>query len=61
MLSKTDDDVESWTTEKSDVSSAKSLSFVVKPSDTSLIYTKNANKGSRIEPCGTPALIFDQF
>ena len=60
MLSKTDDDIESWTTEKSDISSPKSLAFVVKSSGKLLIYTKN-NKGHRIEPCRTPALIFDQF
>ena len=59
MLSKTDDDIESWTTEKSDIS-PKSLAFVVKSSGKLLIYTKN-NKGHRIEPCRTPALIFDQF
>ena len=31
-LRNTVDDVESWTTKKRDVSSAKSLAFVVKPS-----------------------------
>lgn len=60
MLSDTDDAAESWTTEKSAVSSAKSLVFVVKPSGKSLIYTKK-NRGPRIEPYGTPALNFDQF
>ena len=60
MLSDTDDDVESLSTEKSDVSSAKSLVFVFKPSGKSLIYTKKT-KSPRIEPCGKPALIFDQF
>ena len=56
MLSDIDDAVESWTTEKSDVSSAKSLTFVVKPFDKSLIYTKK-NRGRKMEPCGKPALI----
>ena len=60
MLSDTNDAVESWTTEKSDMSSAKSLAFVVKPSHKLLIYTKK-NKGPKIEPCGIPAIIFDQF
>ena len=57
ILSGTDDALESWTTKKSGVSSAKSLIFAVKPSGKSLIYTKK-NSGHRIEPCGTPALIF---
>ena len=57
ILSDTDDALESWTTKKSGVSSAKSLIFAVKPSGKSLIYTKK-NRGQRIESCGTPALIF---
>ena len=53
MLSDTDDVIESCTTEKSDVSSAKSLAFVaVNPSGKSLIYTKK-NKGLNIEPWET--------
>ena len=43
LLSDTDDEVESWTTEKSDVSSAKILVFVFKPSGKSLIYTGKNN------------------
>ena len=59
MLSDTDDVIESCTTEKSDVSSAKSLAFVaVNPSGKSLIYTKK-NKGLNIEPWETLALTFD--
>ena len=49
ILSGTDDALESWTTKKSGVSSAKSLIFAVKPSGKSLIYTKK-NRGHRIEP-----------
>ena len=52
-----DDDVESWKTKKSGVSSEKVLTFAVKPSGKSLIYTEK----NRIEPCVTPTLIFDQF
>ena len=40
MLSDTDDDVESLSTEKSDVSSAKSLVFVFKPSGKSWYILK---------------------
>lgn len=40
LLSKTDDDVKLWTTEKSDTSSAKSLAFVLKPFGKLLVYTK---------------------
>ena len=60
MLNDTDDAVESWTTEKSDVSSAESLVFVVKLFGKPLIYTKK-NECPKIELCGTLALIFDQF
>ena len=53
-LRDSDEELESRTTEKIEVSSAKSLTFEVSPSSKSLIQTKN-NKGSRTEPCGTPA------
>ena len=43
---------------KSETWSAKSLKFVVWPSERSLIYIKN-NKGPRIDPCGTPDSILD--
>ena len=59
LLSDADDVIESWTTEKSDVSSAKTLVFLaVNPSGKWLIYTKK-NKGLNIEPPETLALIFD--
>ena len=44
----------SFTTEKRDVSSAKSLAVEVILSDKSLIYTKK-NRGPKMEPFGTPA------
>ena len=44
-----------WTTENSDVSSAKSLTFEFKPLGKSLMYIKNS-KGPRINPWGTLAL-----
>ena len=59
-LRDSDEELESRTTEKIEVSSAKSLTFEVSPSGKSLIQTKN-NKGSKTEPCGTPALICDHF
>ena len=46
--------LESFTTEKRDVSSAKSLTVEVKFSDKSL-YTKK-NRGPKMDPCITPAL-----
>ena len=55
-LSNTGEDIESWTTEKSNVASAKKLALVFQPPGKSVIYTKK-NKGSRIESCRTPALI----
>ena len=45
---------------KSDISSAKILAFVVKPSGKLLTYTKSS-KDPPIEHCGTPVLIFDQL
>ena len=54
-LRDSDDKLESRTTEKIEVSLARSLTFEVTPSDKSFIKTKN-DKGPRIEPCGTPAL-----
>ena len=39
-------------TEKSETSSEKSLTFVVRPSERSFIHIKN-NNGLRIDPCGT--------
>ena len=36
------------------------MTFEVTHSDKSFIKTKN-DKGPRIEPCGTPALIYDHF
>ena len=50
----------SFTTEKRDVSSAKSLTVEVIFSDKSLIYTKK-NRGPKMDPCGTPALTCNQF
>ena len=47
----------SWTTVKSDVSSAKSLTLHLKFSVKSFIYTRK-KRGPRIEPWGTPAVIF---
>ena len=52
-----DDDVESWKTEKSGVSSEKNLAFAVKASGKLLIYIEK----NKIEPCVIPALIIDQF
>ena len=46
------------TTENSETSSAKSLSFVVRPSDRSFIKIKN-NFGPRIDPFGTPVSMLD--
>ena len=59
-LRDSDKELTSWTTEKIEVLSAKSLTFEVSPSGKSLIKTKN-NKGPRTEPCRTPALICDYF
>ena len=49
-----------FTTEKGDVSSAKSLTVEVIFSDKSLIYTKK-NRGPKMDSCGTPALTVNQF
>ena len=46
----------SFTIEKTDVSSAKSLLFGIKLLGRSFIYIKNGN-GPEIGPCGTSALI----
>ena len=48
------------TTEKSDISSAKSLTFDIKPLGKSFLYTK-INKDPKIEPCRIPALTCDQY
>ena len=48
------------TTEKSDVSFLKSLTFEFKPLGKSFIYIEN-NKFPRIEPCGTPGLTCDSM
>ena len=48
------------TTGKSEISSAKSRTFVVRPSERSFIYIKN-NNGPRIDPCGTPDSILDSW
>ena len=50
----------SFTTEKRDVSSAKSLTVEVTLSDKSLIYTKK-NRGPKMDPFGTPAGTSDYF
>ena len=50
----------SFTTEKRNVSSAKSLTVGVVFSDKSLIYSKK-NRGPKMDPCGTPALTVNQF
>ena len=44
-----------FTTEKREVSSANSLALVVRPRGRSLMSVRK-NNGSRIEPCGTPAV-----
>ena len=44
-----------FTTEKREVSSANSLALVVTPRGSSLMSVRK-NNGSRIEPCGTPAV-----
>ena len=49
----------SWTTENKDVSSANNLHLLLISFDKSLIYIKN-NKGSKMEPCSTPARITAQ-
>ena len=50
----------SRTTEKIDVSSAKSLTFEFQLLGKLFIYSRN-NKSPRIEPSGTPALTCDQY
>ena len=54
------DSLGSWTIEKRDVSSANNLAIELSPSGRSLIYIKN-NRGPRMDPCGTPALIGGQL
>ena len=49
-----DDRLISWTTEKIEVSSAKSLAVDDRFLDKSLIYTKN-NRGPKTDPWGMPA------
>ena len=44
-----------FTTEKREVSSAKSLQFEERSLGKSFMQIRN-NKGSKIEPCGTPAV-----
>ena len=48
------------TTEKSEASSAKSLLFVVRPSERLFIYIKN-NSGPSLVPCGTPDSLLDVY
>ena len=50
----------SWTIEKSDASSAKNLAVELSPSGRSLICIKN-NRGPRMDPCGTPFLLWNQL
>ena len=60
-LSDSDEELESRTTEKTEVSTeVSSLTFEFSPSGKSLIQTMN-NKGPKAEPCGTPALICDHL
>ena len=54
------DSLGSWTIEKREVSSANNLAIELSPSGRSLIYIKN-NRGPRMDPCGTPALIGNQL
>ena len=48
-----------FTTERRDVSSAKSLQFEERLLDKSFMKMRN-NKGPKTEPCGTPALTLSQ-
>ena len=50
----------SFTFEKIDVSSAKSLTFDIKLFVRSFMYITNSN-GPKIDPYGTPALISSQW
>ena len=50
------DSLGSWTIEKREVLSANNLAVELSPLGKSLIYIKN-NRGPRMDPCGTPALI----
>ena len=54
------DSLGSWTIEKREVSSANNLAIEFSPSGRLLIYIKN-NRGPRMDPCGTPALIGRQL
>ena len=49
----------SFTVEKIDVTSAKSLTFNIKLLGRSFMHIKNSN-GPKIDHCGTPALISSQ-
>ena len=59
-LRNSDEELESRTTDKIEVSSAKSLTFRVSPPGKSLIKTKN-KKCPKTEACGIPALICNYF
>ena len=50
----------SFTIEKIDVSSAKSLTFDIKLLGRSFMYIKSSN-GHKIDPCRTPASISSQW
>ena len=52
--------IRSWTIEKIDVSSTNNLAMELSLSGRSVIYIKN-NRGPRMSPCGTPALIGSQL
>ena len=54
------DSLRSWTTEKSDLSSANNLAMEMSPSGRSLIYIKN-NRGPSRDPCVTLALMGSQL
>ena len=54
------DSLRHWTIEKSDVSLADNLAMELSPSGRSLIYIKN-NRGQRMDPWETPALIGSQL
>ena len=47
--------------EKRDASSANNLAMELSPSGRSLIYIKDKDRGLKIDPCGTPALIESQL
>ena len=50
------DSLRSWTLEKSDISLANNLAMELNPSGRSLTYIEN-NRGPRMDPCGSLALI----